>query len=98
MCWNTVQVWSHEGRILSTCEKTRQKSYDLSFFKITVLSLDYVFMPLSGMVDRSEFTSDYLLQMAIFVYMPLWKNMVCFCHAQLVLVIVHFNQMTLFNS
>jgi hypothetical protein len=33
-------------------------------------------MPLSGMVDRSEFTSDYLLQMAIFVYMPLWKNMV----------------------
>lgn len=30
--------------------------------------MDYAFVPLSGVADRHEFTSDCLLQSAIFIY------------------------------
>jgi hypothetical protein len=46
------------------------------------LFLECVFVPLPGVVDRSEVTSAVVSHM--------------FCHMQLVLVIVSFTQVTLF--
>jgi hypothetical protein len=42
-------------------KKPRQKSCDLIFFKNMDLFLDYAFVPLPGIADKSEFTSDYSL-------------------------------------
>lgn len=57
-CGNTVQKWSCARGILSACEKMprKQESCDLSIFNNTELSLDYIFMPLPCVVDRSEST------------------------------------------
>lgn len=57
-------------RILSACEKIskkkkRQESCDLSFFNSMELLLECAFMPLSAIMDRSEFTLDYLSQLGI---------------------------------
>jgi hypothetical protein len=55
------------------------------------------FLPLPGIVDRSEFTSDYSLQLAIIIcfYASTEKHVTC--HMQLVLVIVHFPRVSLLN-
>lgn len=45
-------------------EKAKQKHYDLNFFKITELFLDYAFMTLLRIVGRRDFSSYYSLQLA----------------------------------
>lgn len=50
------------------------------------LLMDCAFVPLPGIVDRSEFTSDFSLQLQLlFVYASM----------PLVYVIIHFTQVTL---
>lgn len=54
------------------------KSCDFGVFRNTELFLDCAFVPLPGVLDRREFTSDCSLQLAIVTcYVPLWKNMFC---------------------
>ena len=44
--------------------------------KNTEMFLECAFEALPGAADRSEFTSDYSLQLLLLsAYMPLWKNM-----------------------
>lgn len=56
-----------------------------------------IFVPLPGVVIEMGLLQiihyDWLL---LFIYVPLWKNM--FSHVWLILVIVHFTQVTLLNS
>lgn len=63
---NTVQEWSHVRRILSAGENTliKQDSCDLSFVKHGIdLAMFFVLLP--GVVDRSEFTSEYSLLLVV---------------------------------
>lgn len=54
-------------RFLSDCEKTpgKQEFRGLSYFSNTELFLEHVFLPLPGVEDRREFTSDHSSQVAI---------------------------------
>lgn len=74
------QEWSPVKRILSACEKTprRQESSDLYLDK-TDLFLGCAALPLPGAADRSDFTSDYLLQLAIICFYSSMKKRFCFC-------------------
>lgn len=56
-------------RFLSDCEKTpgKQEFRGLSFFSNTELFLERVFLPLAGVEDRREFTSDHSSQVAIVI-------------------------------
>lgn len=47
-------------------------------------------MPLPSVADRSGFTSDYSLQMAIAIGLCVSVGKRVFCYVWLVLVIVHF--------
>ena len=48
--------------------------------KNTEMFLECAFVPLPGVADRSEFTSDYSLQLLLLsAYMPFWKNMFLLC-------------------
>ena len=85
-------------------KKRRQKSGDLSFFRNKELFLDYAFAPLSGVAQKSEFTSDYSFRMAIFIclyyYLLIWKNILLYAaciHMLFVLVIVHITHVTPLN-
>lgn len=64
-------MWEHGPR-MESCEgysecfwenakKTEQGSYGLNFFKTWNCSWDVLFVPLPGIVDKNEFTSDCLL-------------------------------------
>lgn len=61
-------------RFLTACEKmpppqqkTKQESYDFSFFKNIKLFLDYAFMPFPSVPDRTEFATYYSLQLVIVI-------------------------------
>lgn len=62
------------------------------------LFLECVFILLQGITEKSEFISDYSLQLAIvIVYVPLWKNI--FCHIQLVFAITNSsNSLELYSN
>lgn len=75
-------------RILGACDKTPRKQ-DKSL--VTSVSWKHrIVLGTMCLVDKSEFTS------AIVSHMTLWKSI--FCHMWLVLMIVHFTQVTLLNS
>lgn len=70
-----VQEWSPVKRVLSACEKTprRQKSSDFYLDK-TDLFLGCAALPLPGAADRTDFTLDYLLQLAIICFYSSMKK------------------------
>lgn len=81
---------------LSVLVRKQDKCLVTQCLQSTELFLECVFALLPAVVDKTELTSNYSLQPAVIMYfMPLWKNM--FCHMRLVLVIVHFTQVTLLN-
>lgn len=63
-------------RILSACEETPRKQGKSLVTSVSSrnpeLVLECAFIVLSGMADRSEFTS---LQLAMVAYTPLWEDM-----------------------
>lgn len=56
-----------------------------------------VVVPLQDVVDRTEFTSDDLLQLAIVICLYVSIEKTWFCYMWLVLVIVLFPRVTLLN-
>lgn len=55
----------------------------LMFLQNHEIVLEYVFVFLQAIVDKSEFTYDYSLQLTIAIsYLTLWDT--CFCQEQLV--------------
>ena len=74
-----VHEWSRVRGILSACEKTPRKQ-DKSLVtsvssKTWTLFSECVFVPLSGISDRSEFTP------AVVTHMSVWNNMFLPCAA-----------------
>ena len=55
----------------------------------TDLFLERVFTMLPGVADRSRFTADHSLLPAVVKYPLCGIKKTCFCHVQVVLVIVH---------
>ena len=56
-------------------QETKTRYCGLSFFNNMELSLECAFLPAPGIGDRNEFTSDYLLQLAIVsLYASLGKH------------------------
>lgn len=78
-----VQEWSHARRILSACGKTprKQESRDLSFFQNKEYSSECAFVPLPGVAERSELTSDHSLQRATVIgsYVSMKKKIFAPC-------------------
>lgn len=60
-----VREWSPERRFLSACEKTARKQ--VLFLQNSELFLECVLKLILCIADRSEFTSDYSLQLAIVI-------------------------------
>lgn len=68
-CQNTIQEWTHK-RFFRVLVKKLQETKSLvtsSFFKNIELFLDYAFVPLPNMEEKSVLTSDYPLQLAIII-------------------------------
>lgn len=66
-CENTVREWGCL-RILSACEnapRKQDKSLGISVLQNLELFLECVFMFLSGVVERSDFNSDYSLLLVV---------------------------------
>lgn len=70
---------------MESCEKTlrKQESCDLSFFKNQELFLDYAFMPVLGVADRSEFTSDCSLHLVMCLCASMGKHVFAKCSLSL---------------
>lgn len=78
-CLNTVQEWSRGWGMLTACKEIRAQflkkkkkiqNNNLELF----LACDFI--PLPGIVDRSEFTLNYYSWVLLFVLRPLWRNRV----------------------
>ena len=99
--WTTPQEWSLVRGFLSACEKIL-RNRDLSFLKDTVSLPDYVFMALTGVLSRSEFTSDYSLQLDLVAYMTVGEKVSCGlqlgCHAWLVVARVRYTHVISLNT
>lgn len=83
---DTIEECSGGPRILRVCD-----------LKTQGLFLKRAVMPLPDMVDRTEFTSGDLLQLAIVICLDVSIEKICFFYMWLVLVIVHFTWVTLLN-
>lgn len=98
-----VWVWNRASGILSAREKTSRKEVKSLLTSIPSKSRNCSWhVPLSGVVDMSEFSLEHSLEPLLLVYMALWKKhsfamYVTRSMQWLIFVTSHFTYVTLLN-